>query len=299
MHQPPWMCSNEDCAFRNRLLADAQRTTHHVCQPVPIPVFVNPFPPPRPITLLPPPPLAPAPPVPFYFPPPTIPQPAPLACFPMPGPPVPMLPPAPVPPGPYMLPLPAAPATGQPAAPEPPPPERKQSPPASPEPNKSPSIGGVVHEKKVHKFEPKRGPISKHHKEALSDFEERTRRQEYRDLSQSSKQSSNKAGESKPRSILKQSQSATPAVNQEVHVNVYNGGQQAKAEGKNATNSESVKSVPAKDAASVREEAIKRAHNLAQSIAKATPPAATMNNVQSSPPQAGSHAGCGIVGGGK
>lgn len=294
MHQPPWMCNNQNCAFRNRLLADAKLTTPHVCQPWRIPVFVNPFPPPRPITFLPPPPLAPAPPLPFYFPPPSCPQPAPPALFPMPGPPVPMMPPAPMPPGPYMFPPPpSAPPQVQPAPLPPPQPEQKALPPASPEPKKSPSIGSFVHEERVHKFEPRKRPISKRDKEALSDFEERTRRQEYRDLTESSQHaSSHKSEASKPRPILKHRQPATPAVNQEVHVNVYNGGDKSKAGAKNNTtdSSQSAQSVPAKDAASVREEAIKRAHSLAQGIAKATAPAAMMSGALPPLPDAGSHA---------
>ena len=291
MQQPLRMCNDPKCAFRNRLLADAKLTTPHVCpQPLAIPLFVDPFPPPKPITVLPTPPLAPAPAVPFYFPPPSLPPPAP-AFFQMPGPPVPMMPPAPMPPGPYMLPTPPAPPPAQPIAPQPLP-EQKTPPPLPPDTQKSPSIGNVVHEKSVHKFEPKKGPISRANREALSDFEERTRRQEYRDLTESSQQqSSNKVDASKPRSILKHSQPGTSAINQEVHVNVYNGAHNSKAKAKNSTadTSRSTTSVPAREAASIREEAIKRAHNLAKGIAKATAPAAMMRDSPNPPPQAGPH----------
>jgi hypothetical protein len=299
MLQPPWMCNNPNCAFRNRLLADARLTNTHICTPPPpVPIFVNPFPPPKPMTFLPPPPLAPAPPRPFYFPPPGFPPSAPPAFLPIPGPPIPMMPPAPVPPGPYMLPLDTAPAA-LPVAPAQPPTNQKALPPPSPEPPKSPSIGGVVHETSVHKFQPQKGPISKFHKEALSDFEERTRKQEYRDLAESTKHQSQDSEvkpasqpPSKPQSILKHAPTATPAINQEVHVNVYNGTNKSKAEAKNNTSvsSPSVKSAPAKDAASVREEAIKRAHNLAQGIAKAAAPAAMMSGARPPLSVAGSHA---------
>jgi len=299
MHRPPWMCNDPNCAFRNRLLADAKLTTPHACsQPPPIPVFVNPFPTPKPNTILPPPPLAPAPPRSFYFPAPCFPPPAPPAFFPLPGPPVPMMPPAPMPPGPYMLPPPLAPPAALPAAPSPPVAEQENPPLAPPHHKKSPSIGSVVHDKGVHKVKPKKGPISKHHKEALSDFEERTRRQEYRDLAESSQQQSSHKPETgdhppkKPRSILKHRQTITPAVNQEVHVNVYNSGHNSNPEGKNNTadSSESTKSAPAKDAASVRKAAIKRAHSLAQGIGAAAAPAATMDGALPPRSEAGSHA---------
>lgn len=296
MHQPPWMCNDPNCAFRNRLLADARRTTPHVCsQPTRVPVFVNPFPPPKPITILPPPPLAPAPPRPFYFPPPGLPQQAPPTFFPMPGPPVPMMPPAPMPPGPYMLPTAPAPLA-LPAAPAPPPPEQKPVPPASPDPPMSPSIASVIHDNRVHKLEPKKGPISKLDKEALSDFEESTRRQRYCDLAESSKQQSQSEATQPPsklRPILKQRQAGTPVVNQEVCVKVYNGGQNCKAEAKNnaIASSPSTKSVPAKDAASIREEAIQRAHSLAHGIATATAPAAIMSGALGTPSTARSCAG--------
>jgi hypothetical protein len=303
MHQQPsWMCNKADCRFRNRLRADARLTIPHSCpQPVPIPVFINPFPPPKPITMLPPPPLAPAPPGSFYFPPPNFPPPAPPAIFPIPGPPVPILPPAPMPPGPFMLPPPQAPPVAL-RAPQALPPqnaEQNSSPPESPDPEKSPSIGNVVHEKNVHIFKPKKGPISKEHKDALSDFEERTRRQDYRDLAASSKSSQHKSETSPakkpasaPRSILKQRPAPAPtAVNQEVHVNVYNTGLGSKNKQKSdgADSSQSAKSIPAKDAATVRKEAIKRAHSLAHGIAAAAAPAAMMSGALKPPSVADLH----------
>lgn len=303
MHQPPWMCNNANCPFRNRLVADAKLTTPHVCpQPSSIPVVVHPFPPPKAITILPPPPLAPAPPVPFFFPPPTFPPSAPTACFPIPGQPVPMtppapMPPAPMPPGPFIWP--AAPASAPPVATAQPVPEHNKSAPASPDRPKSPSIAGVVHEKTVHKLEPKKGTISKADEEALADFEERTRRQEYRDLAESSKQQPSHKSEgklatkspSKPRSILRGAETAAPAVSQEAQVNVYNNGPKTKAETReNAVHSsQSPKSVPAKDAASVREDAIKRAHSIAQGRANATAPAAMLGGPLTPPSKAGSH----------
>lgn len=281
MHQPPWMCHNANCPFRNRLLADARLTTPHVCsQAPPIPVFVNPFPPPKPITILPPPPLAPAPSVPLSFPQfPLSPQ---TACFPTPSPPLPMMSPIPIPPAPSMWPTPPAPTPVQAAATATPAPEQKPRS-ASPDVPKSPSTASFVHEKNVHKYEPKKGPISKCDKEALADFEERTRRQDYRDLAESNKQQSSQKSETepasnppgKPRSILKTPQTTTPAVRQEVTVNIYSRGHQIKEDG--VHNSTSSQTVPAKDAASVREEAIKRARSLAQGVPKATAPAAVMS----------------------
>ena len=299
--QPLWMCNNANCPFRNRLLADAKLTTPHFCpRPAPIPVFVNPFPSSKPIIMLPPPPLGPAPPGSFYFPPPNLPLPTPPTSFPLPGPAFPQLPSAPMPPGPFMLPPPQIPPPAMPAFPLPQQQaqqaEQKQSP---PDPPKSPSIGSVVHENSVHTFKPRKGPISKEDKEALSDFEKRTRRQEYRDLAESSKHSQHKSeaaptkkAPSIPRSILKNSQSRMPAaVNQEVHVKVYNTGHGSKEGPKTskANSSQSAKSMPAKDAASIREEAIKRAHILAHSIAAAAAPATTMSGAVKPPSEAGSH----------
>ena len=293
------MCNNVECRFRSRLLADARLTTPRICpRPAPIPVFVNPCPTPKPITMLPPPPLAPAPPGSFYFPPPNLPPSAPPAIFPVPGPPIPMLPPAPMPPGPFMQPPAQAPPLALPPT-LPLQPEFNSLSPRIPEPRKSPSVGSVEREKDVQIFKPKKGPISKEDKDALSDFEERTRRQEYRDLAASSKSSEHKSEATlakRPanaqRSILKHGQAPTPAaVNQEVYVNVYNTGHGSKNEHKaNATtSSQSVKSTPAKDAASVREEAIKRAHSLAHGIAAAAAPAAMMSGALPTPSEAASH----------
>jgi hypothetical protein len=298
MHQPSWMCTNPNCGLRNRLLHDTRLTTSHICtNPPPLPVFVNPFPP-KPMTILPPPPLAPAPPGSFYFPPPFPPPSGPCPFFPIPGPPLSAMPPAPMPPGPFMLPgaPPAPPAEHTP--PQLPPPEQNALPPASPK--KPPSIDSIIHGKSVHTYKAKKGSASKRDKEALSDFEERTRRQEYRDLAESSKKPSSEKSQGKPsgqppaepRSILKGRQPSKPTVNQEVHVNVYNGGQKAKAAANNnaVDSSSSNKSVPAKDAASIREQAIKRAHSLAQGVAAATAPAAMMSGALKPPSQQGCHA---------
>lgn len=303
MAQPPWMCNNPNCAFRNRLLADAKLTTPHVCtQQWPIPIYINPFPPVKPITILPPPPLVPPPPTapppppgPFYLVAPTNPLPVPPPFHAVPGPPAPIMHPGPVypgpmPPGPPMLSTAPTPPAVPAASPAPPPGGKEPSMPASEPDKKPPSIEGVVHKTVVHTFKPKKGPISKDDKEALSDFEERTRRQEYLALTESSKE---QPSPEQPKPILKHRPRVMPTVNQEVRVNVYNGTCTTKAQAKGSANesSKSSKSEPAKDAASVREEeAIKRAHSLAKGTAKATAPIATMSGALLPPSVAGSHA---------
>lgn len=185
------VCNDARCAFRNRLFADDRLATPSPSfLPVHIPIFGNPSPPPNPTTILrPPPPLAPVPPPLFHFPPRTFSLPATPTYFPMPDVLAPMLPPAPMPPGPFIpSPEQTAPALPAPLSQPPPPPWQDYTLAASPDPKKSPSVGSVMREQNVHTFKPKKGPIPQADRDALFDFEERTRHQEYRDLAESSKQ---------------------------------------------------------------------------------------------------------------
>ena len=267
-----------------------------------IPGFVCPYPRRAPITLLPPAPLGPAPPGSFSFLPPTAPYGATIghdpftsSGWPHPAP----LPPAPLPPGPFLLPLPSAPALVQPPfaaalqapqqihATQPLPPPHTEPPAksianseplqadADAEPEENAAIHSVHHGKSIHTFKPKKGPISKSHRDALSDFEERTRRHEYGNLA--SKRSSSKSErppaeltESAPRSILKNCPAPTvPVINQEVHVNVHNApivSPPRKSPGLESADDERP-TRPAPTSASIREESIKEADSLARSIA--------------------------------
>jgi hypothetical protein len=189
--QTPWMCNDARCAFDNCLFADARLATPSLSSlSARIPVFGNPSPPLNPTTiLLPPPPLAPALPPSFHFPPRTFSLPATPLYFPLPGVSAPMLPLIPTPPG-HFIPSPAraAPALPAPLSQPPPPPWQDYPLESSPDPKKSPSVGSVMQEQNVHAFKPKKGPVSQTDRDALSDFEKRTRQQEYRDLAESSKQ---------------------------------------------------------------------------------------------------------------
>lgn len=227
------VCNDARCAFRNSLFADARLTTPSPSSlPVHIPVFGNPSPPPNPTTnLRPPRPLAPVPPL-SHFPPRTFSLPATLNYFPMLDVLAPMLPPAPMPPGPF---IPsraqAAPALPAPLSQPPPPPWQDYPLAASPDPKKSPSVRSVMQEQNVHTFKPKKGPIPQADRDALFDFEKRTRQQEYRDLAESSKQqfpprpeaARSQQSSSHPRSTLKHRQSPAPtAVSPGIHAKASN-----------------------------------------------------------------------------
>jgi hypothetical protein len=121
-----------------------------------------------------------------------------------------------------------------------------------------------MQEQNVHTFKPKKGPIPQANRDALFDFEERTRQQQYRDLAESSKQqfppkpeaARSRQSSSHPRSILNHRQSPAPTVvSQGIHAKASNTGDGPKRETENNAipeSSQSAKSPPAKDAASIQ-----------------------------------------------